>query len=169
MWFLRCRAFCLLRAAGRCEEGCILPRTTCTLTTGFSKPSKVARYLRAKATLLGHDHGLPWWDLIAPVGAPRRFAWPEAVASVHDAFATYSPRLAGLVDTAVAEAWIDAGPRSGKVGGAFCMSVQGGVSRVLCNFDGSFDAVQTLAHELGHAYHNLNLGDRTPMPRTWPQ
>ena len=39
----------LLRAAGRCEEGCILPRTTCTLTTGFSKPSKVARYLRAKA------------------------------------------------------------------------------------------------------------------------
>ena len=39
----------LLRAAGHCEEGCILPRTTCTLTTGFSKPSKVARYLRAKA------------------------------------------------------------------------------------------------------------------------
>ena len=39
----------LLRAAGRCEEGCILPRATCTLTTGFSKPSKVARYLRAKA------------------------------------------------------------------------------------------------------------------------
>ena len=39
----------LLRAAGRCEEGCLLPRTTCTLTTGFSKPSKVARYLRAKA------------------------------------------------------------------------------------------------------------------------
>ena len=39
----------LLRAAGRCEEGWLLPRTTCTLTTGFSKPSKVARYLRAKA------------------------------------------------------------------------------------------------------------------------
>ena len=126
------------------------------------------RYLRAKATLLGHADGLPWWDLIAPVGAPRRFAWPEAVASVRDAFATYSPRLAGLVDTAVTEAWIDAGPRSGKVGGAFCMSVQGGVSRVLCNFDGSFDAVQTLAHELGHAYHNLNLGDRTPMQRNTP-
>ena len=39
----------LLRAAGRCEESCLLPRTTRTLTTGFSKPSKVARYLRAKA------------------------------------------------------------------------------------------------------------------------
>lgn len=126
------------------------------------------RYLRAKATLLGHADGLPWWDLIAPVGTPKRFAWGEAVASVHDAFASYSGRLAGLVDTAVAESWIDAEPRAGKVGGAYCMSVTDGVSRVLCNFDGSFDSVQTLAHELGHAYHNLNLGERTPMQRNTP-
>jgi len=126
------------------------------------------RYLQAKATLLGHTDGLPWWDLIAPVGTPKRFEWHEATASVRNAFAGYSPRLAGLVDTAVADAWIDAGPRGGKVGGAFCMSVQGGVSRVLCNFDGSFDSVQTLAHELGHAYHNVNLGDRTPMQRNTP-
>ncbi len=126
------------------------------------------RYLRAKAALLGHQGGLPWWDLIAPVGTPKRFAWPEATAAVHDAFATYSPRLAELVETAVADRWIDAEPRGGKVGGAFCMSVQGGVSRVLCNFDGSFDSVQTLAHELGHAYHNANLGHRTPMQRSTP-
>jgi pepF/M3 family oligoendopeptidase len=126
------------------------------------------RYLGAKARLLGHDGGLPWWDLLAPVGRPRRFAWPEATAAVRDAFASYSGRLADLVDTAVAEAWIDAGPRAGKVGGAYCMGVGGGVSRVLCNFDGSFDSVQTLAHELGHAYHNLNLGDRTPIQRSTP-
>ncbi|HEX2576365.1 MAG TPA: M3 family metallopeptidase [Aquihabitans sp.] len=126
------------------------------------------RYLRAKARILGHDGGLPWWDLLAPVGTPRRFGWAEATGAVRDAFATYSPRLAGLVDTAVAEAWIDAEPRAGKVGGAFCMGVTGGVSRVLLNFDGSFDSVQTLAHELGHAYHNVNLGDRTPMQRSTP-
>ncbi len=126
------------------------------------------RYLRAKAMLLGHGGGLPWWDLIAPVGTPKRFAWDEATASVRNAFASYSGRLAGLVDTAVADAWIDAEPRAGKVGGAYCMSVTDGVSRVLCNFDGSFDSVQTLAHELGHAYHNLNLGDRTPMQRNTP-
>lgn len=126
------------------------------------------RYLRAKARLLGHTDGLPWWDLLAPVGTPKRFAWPQATAAVRDAFDTYSPRLAGLVDTAVAEAWIDAEPRAGKVGGAYCMSVTDGVSRVLVNFDGSFDSLQTLAHELGHAYHNLNLGDRTPMQRNTP-
>jgi pepF/M3 family oligoendopeptidase len=126
------------------------------------------RYLRAKARLLGHAEGLPWWDLLAPVGTPKRFAWPQATEAVRRAFDTYSPRLAGLVDTAVAEAWIDAEPRAGKVGGAYCMSVTDGVSRVLVNFDGSFDALQTLAHELGHAYHNLNLGDRTPMQRNTP-
>jgi oligoendopeptidase F len=126
------------------------------------------RYLRAKAALLGHTSGLPWWDLLAPVGRPKRFDWPQATDAVHQAFATYSPRLAGLVETAVADAWIDAEPRAGKVGGAYCMSVTDGVSRVLCNFDGSFDALQTLAHELGHAYHNLNLGDRTPMQRNTP-
>lgn len=63
---------------------------------------------------------------------------------------------------------MDAEPRAGKVGGAYCMSMVDGVSRVLLNFDGSFDALQTMAHELGHAYHNVNLGDRTPMQRNTP-
>ena len=39
----------LLRAAGRREESCIPTRTVCTLTNGFSKPSKGNRYLRATA------------------------------------------------------------------------------------------------------------------------
>ena len=42
------------------------------------------------------------------------------------------------------------------------------MSRVLLNFDGCFDSVQTLAHELGHAYHNTNLGHRTPLQRQTP-
>ena len=46
----------LLRAAGRREESCLLPRTTRTLTTGFSKPSKGNRYLRAKAMRRQRDH-----------------------------------------------------------------------------------------------------------------
>ncbi|MEJ7585736.1 MAG: M3 family metallopeptidase, partial [Acidimicrobiales bacterium] len=46
--------------------------------------------------------------------------------------------------------------------------VPGEASRVLLNFNGSFDSVQTLAHELGHAYHNTNLGHRTPMQRQTP-
>jgi pepF/M3 family oligoendopeptidase len=127
-----------------------------------------ARYNRAKARLLGHEGGLPWWDMLAPVGSGRRFAWTDATGAVASAFAGYSPRLAELVGRAVDEEWLDAEPRPGKVGGAFCMPVQGEVSRVLLNFDGSFDSVQTLAHELGHAYHNTQLGHRTPLQRQTP-
>ena len=39
----------LLRAAGRREEDCIPVHTRGRLTTGFSKPSKGTRFLRARA------------------------------------------------------------------------------------------------------------------------
>ncbi|MGH7294089.1 MAG: M3 family metallopeptidase, partial [Polyangiaceae bacterium] len=65
--------------------------------------------------------------------------------------------------------WIDAEPRAGKVGGAFCMGVpEVKESRVLMNFDGTFDQVSTLAHELGHGFHNECLKDRTPLQRRTP-
>ena len=85
-----------------------------------------------------------------------------------DVFGSYSPQLAGLATRAFDEGWVDARPRDGKVGGAYCMAVRGGESRVLLNFDGSWDGTQTLAHELGHAYHNAVLGDRSPLQRRTP-
>jgi oligoendopeptidase F len=48
------------------------------------------------------------------------------------------------------------------------MSVEGDESRILLNFGGSIDAVSTLAHELGHAYHNTQLAQRTPLQRDTP-
>jgi pepF/M3 family oligoendopeptidase len=129
-------------------------------------------YLRAKARALGHDSGaaLPWWDLFAPVGDPTSAAvsWNEAFATVVDAFGSYSPALASLAKRALDESWVDAEARDGKRGGAFCMPVRGDESRVLMNFAGTFDSVSTLAHELGHAYHNTNLADRTPLQRQTP-
>ena len=51
--------------------------------------------------------------------------------------------------------WIDFFPADGKEGGAFCGSVPSlKQSRILTNYDGTFGAVDTLAHELGHAFHN---------------
>ena len=129
------------------------------------------RYLRAKARVLGHgDRGLPWWDLFAPVGDPAasECTWDDAVTNVRDAFASYSPALAGLAERAFAEGWVDAEAHEGKRGGAFCMSVRGDESRVLLNYSGTFDSVSTLAHELGHAYHNTNLAHRTAMQRQTP-
>jgi oligoendopeptidase F len=126
------------------------------------------RYLKAKATLLGHTGRLPWCDLFAPVGDAGRVDWERATGAVHDVFAGFSPALAGLAERAFGERWIDAGPRDGKVGGAFCISVRDDESRILVNFDESWDGTQTLAHELGHAYHNTTLADRTPLQRRTP-
>jgi oligoendopeptidase F len=127
------------------------------------------QYLRTKATLLGRDNGLPFFDLFAPLGGNgERREWGDATQAVESTFATYSPRLAGLAKRATDDKWIDAEPRDGKRDGAFCMGLQGDRSLVLLNFDGSFRSVQTLAHELGHAYHNVTLADRTPMQRQLP-
>ncbi|HTU28735.1 MAG TPA: M3 family oligoendopeptidase [Solirubrobacteraceae bacterium] len=126
------------------------------------------RFLRAKAALHGHDGPLPWWDLLAPVPGAPGCDWATAEASVLDAFSTYTPRLQELAARAFRERWVDAGPRPGKRGGGFCMGIGDGASRILMNFDGSFDSAQTLAHELGHAYHNLCLASRPPLLRPTP-
>ncbi len=127
-----------------------------------------ARFGRAKARLLGHHGGLPWWDLMAPIGDVRRFTWDDATETVCAAFATYGPSLASLAARAMGERWVDVGPRPGKRDGGFCMRVSGDVSRILMNFDGSFDGVLTLAHELGHAFHNMTLAGRTALQRRTP-
>jgi len=126
------------------------------------------RCLRAKARALGCD-ALPWFDLFAPVGAAERsWSWPEATAFLEEQFGTYSDRLRGLAARSFAERWIDAEPRANKQGGAYCMAVGDGASRILANYTPSYDAVSTLAHELGHAYHNLNLAGLSPIQRRLP-
>jgi oligoendopeptidase F len=113
------------------------------------------RYFTSKAKKLGHKT-LMWWDLFAPIGhAEQRFSWEEARRFIVEKFSTFSPELGAFADRNFAERWIDAEPRAGKRGGAYCMSVPGiDESRILANFDGSFEQLMTLAHELGHAWHN---------------
>ena len=127
------------------------------------------RFLTAKAGLLGYET-MPWSGLVAPISADAAgFGWDGAIERVTGAFASYSGPLARLANRAIDERWIDAQPRPGKSGGAFCMPVAEDVSRILMTFDGSADSIQTLAHELGHAYHNHSLADRTWLQRQTPR
>ena len=126
------------------------------------------RYLKAKAKLLGKE-SLPFFDLFAPVGEETdEWDWTRATHFVVEQFGTYSTGLAAMADRSFKERWVDAEPRAGKSDGAFCMGLRKDESRVLTNFTGSFNSVQTLAHELGHAYHNVNLARRTPVQRDTP-
>ena len=126
------------------------------------------RYLQTKARVLGED-ALPWFDLFAPVGATSHaWSWDESVIFLEEQFGAYGDRMRDLASRAVRERWIDAGPRAGKQGGAFCMWLRGDESRILANYTPSYDGVSTLAHELGHAYHNLNEAGLTPLQRQTP-
>jgi oligoendopeptidase F len=127
------------------------------------------RWMRAKAHAHGIDGALPWTELAAPhPDADHHLAWSQGVDSVRAAFAAYHPSLGALVDRALDEQWIDAEPRSGKRGGAFCMPIGGDRSMVFLNWTDSTNSMLTLAHELGHAYHNAQLGGRTPLQRQLP-
>ena len=113
------------------------------------------RYFKTKAARFGYEK-LPWWNLFAPSGESKTiFTFEEARDFILRHFESFSPDLRSFARHAFDNNWIDAEQREGKRGGAFCMEVAGvGESRILCNFDGSLDQVSTLAHELGHAFHN---------------
>jgi pepF/M3 family oligoendopeptidase len=126
------------------------------------------RYLRAKSRRLGNTDGLPWSDLFAPVGAEGGWTYEKAMSFVEEGFRAYSDAMGDLAARSFAEDWIDVAPRAGKRDGAFCMGTRGDESRILMNFKESFGSVATLAHELGHAYHNVCLADRTAVQSQTP-
>ncbi len=130
------------------------------------------RYMKAKARLLGYKNGLPFYDLFAPVGnASRTYSIEECREKLMEELGKFNPEMAKFVDNAFQQKWIDVYPREGKSGGAFCSPVHyADRSLVMTNFQGSFSDVSTLAHELGHAWHNRCLAGlpyamiHTPMP-----
>ncbi len=130
---------------------------------------RLQAFYRYKAGLLGHEGGLPWYDLFAPLSADgKKFTKEEARDYLIERFSGFDGELTEMVRTAFDEGWIDFYPRNGKVGGAFCAEAFPiRASRILTNFAGSFDDVVTLAHELGHAFHNLNLYDNRPLNRDY--
>ena len=130
---------------------------------------KFWQYLKAKAKALGHANGLPWYDLFAPMGnASTKFSTQEAKDLLVNLFSTFDQELADMVARAFDEAWIDFFPRDGKAGGAFCSGVEClNQSRILTNFDGMFGDVVTLAHELGHAFHNQCIQDHRPLNKDY--
>jgi oligoendopeptidase F len=115
----------------------------------------VRRWYRLKAELLGVDR-LADYDRRAAVGEEQPpIEWAEAGRIVVDAYASFSPTLGDLVSRFFSERWIDAPPRPGKRGGAFCDStVPSAHPYVMLNYTSRPYDVLTLAHELGHGVHH---------------
>jgi oligoendopeptidase F len=112
------------------------------------------RWYRLKAEVMGIDR-LADYDRMAPIAAGQQeIGWSEATSVVKDAYRSFSPELAAVVDRFIDECWIDAPVRPGKQPGAFCAyTVPSHHPYVLLNWTSRPRDVLTLAHELGHGVH----------------
>lgn len=138
---------------------------------GAAKASfpELRKYMKAKARVISGQDALDWFDLFAPMGqAESAWDWTSGSRFVVEQFGTYSGKLAGFAQRAIDERWIDAAPAPAKRDGAFCMGLRKDESRLLQTWKDSFGAVSTLAHELGHGYHNLCLFGRTVFQQETP-
>jgi len=127
------------------------------------------KYLKAKAEILGIPK-CAFYDLFAPIGkSPKTWSFSEAEEFIVNHFARFSGELADFASGAFRNNWIDAELRDGKIGGAYCIAFPLTLStRVFCNFNGSFNSVTTLAHELGHAYHHEVIKENSAVHRAYP-
>jgi oligoendopeptidase F len=127
------------------------------------------RYLYAKAHALGLKR-LAFYDLFAPLGTENRsYSYQEATAFIVEQFSRFHLPMGQFAQSAFEKNWVDSQPRSAKVGGAYCTSFPlAKESRILVNYDGTFDGLSTLAHEMGHAYHDSLTYHQGALLRQYP-
>jgi oligoendopeptidase F len=121
------------------------------------------RWFVAKAAMLGIER-LELADQYAPVGNARSVDYDEGRALVDASFSVFSLRMREIADGFFAEQRVDAEPRAGKRGGAFCSPVaQDARPYVMLNYTDNMNDVLTMAHELGHGMHfQLSHEAQTP-------
>jgi pepF/M3 family oligoendopeptidase len=122
--------------------------------------SDFVRYMERKAELLNIDK-LAMYDVAAPLSqSVTNTSFDEAAELIIEQFHSFSPRMGDFAKHAFENRWIEAESREGKRPGGFCTNFsESGESRIFMTFDGSASNVATLAHELGHAYHQHVMND----------
>ncbi len=115
-----------------------------------------------KARMLGTKK-LRRYDLLAPVDRmERNMPLDKARRLVIDTFRSFAPGFADRAEQVFRAKHIDTHPRQGKRSGAFCSNVAPGVlPYVLLNYTGNSSSVSTMAHELGHAIHDIYASGHT--------
>lgn len=124
------------------------------------------RYLALRRRMLRVDQ-LHYYDLYAPLvkDIDVRYSYDEACEHVLASLAPLGEEYVSVARRCFAERWVDAFPTTGKMSGAYS---NGGVydahPYILLNFNGKYDDVSTLAHELGHTMHSYFSNTHQPYP-----
>lgn len=124
------------------------------------------RALRLMAREIGVEKLGPWDTLAAfPADVPeKKMSFPEAMELIIEAFGKFAPDMAEFARHMWEQNWIDATPTPNRGSGAYCTrfaTVR--EPRVFITYEGNMKNVITLAHELGHAYHNWVMRDMKPV------
>ncbi len=129
------------------------------------------RALKAMATASGLDKMGPW-DILAPApaeGDSQSFSFNEAINLVADAFSEFNPDMGEFTLMMAEKGWIDGEPTPNRSTGAYCTKfVKPREPRIFMTFTGTMNNVTTLAHELGHAWHNWVMRDMPLMTTAYP-
>lgn len=135
----------------------VAPEAVAAMMEATESNYSLARdYFRLKARLLKLDK-LVLYDQYAPLDlAGTRIPFAEAKNMVLDAYGAMSPRFREVAQTFFDKHWIDAEPRQGKRGGAYCSYPTPKLHPwVLCSYTGTPRDAMTVAHELGHGLHGM--------------
>jgi oligoendopeptidase F len=118
--------------------------------------ASLVKYLKKKKELLKADT-LAWHDFGAPVGNQNsQWSYEQGAEFIVEQFNKFSPLMATFAEKAFTNRWIEAENRGDKGAGAFCTSFPiAKESRIFTTFSGTVSNVTTLAHELGHGFHDL--------------
>ena len=122
------------------------------------------RYLKLKKRMLGVDT-LKYIDLYAPVVKDVDLAFDinEGKELVLDAMKPLGDNYVNILKSSFDQRWIDVYPTTGKRSGAYSQgSIYDVHPYVLLNYNGQYDDVSTLAHEMGHALHSYHSNKKQP-------
>lgn len=125
---------------------------------------RLVKYLARKKQMLGLEK-LGWQDVGAPIGsADSKMSYDDAAGFIVEQFGRFSPKMASFAEMAFRNRWIEAEDRPGKRMGGFCTSfpVQK-ESRIFVTFSGTMGNTATVAHELGHGFHQSVVNELPPL------
>ncbi|MGD1904130.1 MAG: M3 family oligoendopeptidase [Geitlerinemataceae cyanobacterium] len=141
------------------------------METTYKFRSVGQRALNAMATASGLKKMGPW-DILAPAPASEEgqaFSFEEAIELVADAFGEFDPEMGEFARMMAEKGWIDGEPTPNRSTGAYCDGFsKPREPRVFMTFTGTMSNVLTLAHELGHAWHEWVMRDMPLMAIDYP-